>query len=258
MCLIIFSWRTHPEYKLILVANRDEFYERNTDKADYWKDYPDILAGRDLKAGGTWMGITKKGRFSAITNYRDFRNIKKNAPSRGELTAGFLKGTLSVEDYIQKLKANAHLYNGFNLILGDKDNLYYFSNQNMELTNLKPGIHGLSNHLLNTRWPKVEKGKEKMRRVLKSDLFSSADLIDSFYNVDMAPDHLLPDTGIGLDLERNLSPMFILMDQYGTRCTTVIAIDKNDQVLFQERSFNKGKKLEPDQIYQFKIEPEIK
>ena len=255
MCLIVFAWKSHPQYKLILAANRDEFFERKTKKAQFWQDDSQILAGRDLQAGGTWMGITRNGRFAALTNYRDLKDIKENAPSRGKLTAEYLKENYTVEEFFQKIKENIKEYNGFNLIMGNKDDLWYLSHKKESLIKIKPGIHGLSNHLLNTSWPKVKNGKERMKKIIERDFILSEDLLLALKDETLAPDDQLPDTGVGLELERNLSASFILMDQYGTRCSTILLIDKNDQVLFHERNYEKGKRINPDQIFQFKIEP---
>ena len=160
MCLVVFAHNSHPNYKFIFAANRDEFYDRPTEQADFWEDQPELLAGKDLKADGTWMGITKSGKFAAITNYRDLSNIKEDAPTRGMLVTNFLIGNLNSEEYYNSVKGELSKYNGFNLILGDIDNLYYFSTHTEGLRKLDPGVHGLSNAVLDTPWPKVEKSKK--------------------------------------------------------------------------------------------------
>ena len=158
MCLILFAYRSLPDYRLVLAANRDEFYDRPTRHVAFWDDAPEILAGRDLKAGGTWMGITKKGRFAAITNYRDSGMTIENAPSRGDLVKDFLIGKSRPHDYLESLQNKGQDYNGFNLIIGDGNELFYYSNRDGNIHNIEPGVHGLSNHLLNTPWPKVAQG----------------------------------------------------------------------------------------------------
>ena len=150
MCLIVFANKVHPKYKFIFAANRDEFYDRPTEQADFWKDHSELLAGKDLQAGGTWMGITKGGRFAAVTNYRDLINIKEDAPSRGMLTLDFLNSDIHAEKYYEKLKPSLQDYNGFNLILGSINELFYFSTHTNELEKLEPGIYGLSNATINT------------------------------------------------------------------------------------------------------------
>ncbi len=158
MCLIVFAWRQHPDFPLIVAANRDEFYERPTLAADFWADHPEVLGGRDLKEMGTWLGITRKGRFAALTNYRDPLHVRADAPSRGWLVRDFLTGERGAEDYLARLRDRGAAYNGFSLILGDAAGLYYYSNRGEEgPAALAPGVYGLSNHLLDTPWPKVRR-----------------------------------------------------------------------------------------------------
>jgi uncharacterized protein with NRDE domain len=154
MCLIVFANNISDDYKLIFAANRDEFYDRPTEQADFWDEHPDLLAGKDLQAGGTWLGITKKGKFAAITNFRDLKNIKNDAPSRGNLTLNFLLSDISPKEYYDKLKPTLNNYNGFNLLFGFVDDLQYFSNKTEGLKKLESGIHGISNAVLNTPWQK--------------------------------------------------------------------------------------------------------
>ena len=129
MCLIVFANNFIEDYKLVFAANRDEFYERPSEQAEFWTEHPDLLAGKDLQAGGTWLGITKQGKFAAITNFRDLKNHKKDAPSRGNLTLDFLVNEIEAEEYYNNLKPTLNNFNGFNLLLGDVDQLYYFSNK---------------------------------------------------------------------------------------------------------------------------------
>lgn len=255
MCLILFSYKTHPRYKLIVTANRDEFYERPTSIANFWEDNRNIIAGRDLEAKGTWMGMNKKtGNLSMLTNYRDLANIKVDAPSRGALVSDFLTHDLSVEDYyLDKGKSLAD-HNGFNLVYGQADNLYYTSNEfKGGLKTIPDGIYGLSNHLLNTSWPKVNKGKLKLAAITERRNFEVEHLFEAMYDDERAPDANLPDTGIGLDKERMLSSMFIKSSTYGTRCTTVILVDNNDKVLFAERTYNTSTFDYTTQYYKFKV-----
>src|SRR5215216_7502929 len=195
MCLIFLSLEDHPDYKLIVVANRDEFYNRKTQAAAFWDDHPEILGGRDLAAGGTWLGMSANGKISMITNYRDPKNINPNAPSRGHLVSDYLDGNDTPEKYLGKLEPQAKRYNGFNLITGTTDELWYFSNYREGIEKLDPGLHGLSNHLLDVPWPKVQKGREKMREIVGQP-FTSSDLFGLLYNDEVAKDALLPDTGI--------------------------------------------------------------
>ena len=240
MCLIILSWQARADFPLIMAANRDEFYDRPSLPADFWPDRPDILGGRDLKEGGTWLGITKKGRLAALTNYRDPLSVKANAPSRGWLVKGFLTGDDRPGDYLEGLQKEAPRYNGFSLILGDDSGLYYFSNRgDGGVRQLSPGIHGLSNHLLDTPWPKVKKAGENFRRVLEGKgRPQSEDLFELLTDSSCSEDCDLPDTGIGLEWERILSSVFIASPVYGTRSSTVLMIDRFGRVLFEDRQFN--------------------
>ncbi len=238
MCLLLVSYNTHPEYKLIIAANRDEFYNRPAEPAAYWKEYPLLLAGRDLQAGGTWLGITRQGRLAAITNYRDMKNLKTEAPSRGELVKDFLTGTESPGKFSERLLTSAEKYNGYNLIFGDMHELRYFSNQTKKPVKLLPGIYGLSNHLLDTPWHKVEKSKTSFKKILSKENILPEALFEILTDTSVPPDELLPDTGLALEIERAVSPVFVATPFYGTRSSTVILIDKNNRVTFIEKSLN--------------------
>jgi len=237
MCLIFTAINYHPVYKLIVAANRDEFYNRKTAVANYWTDYPHVLGGRDLQAGGTWMGMTKSGKISMLTNYRDPLNIMANAPSRGHLVADYLEQDLGPGSYLKEIQSKGRQYNGFNLILGTIDQLSYLSNYKDGITNLDHGLYGLSNHLLDTPWPKVVRGKKKLAPLLgKSDL-TTEELMEFLYDDTIATQDL-PDTGIGTERERALSSMFIKTPNYGSRCSTVILVDKENRVQFSERVYD--------------------
>ena len=237
MCLIVFANNFHKDYKLIFAANRDEFYNRPTEAAHLWNNYPELLAGQDLQAGGTWMGITKSGRFAAITNYRDMKNIKENAPSRGNLTLDFLTSDISPEKYFAEIKNEFKNYNGFNLIFGDADDLFYISNIQSQLKKIEPGIHGLSNAFLDTKWPKVDKSKQRLEKSISDNQISEEGLMKILDDKSFAEDENLPETGVGIELERVLSSVFIKTEKYGTRCSTVLLIDQQDNVQFIERTY---------------------
>ncbi|GIV36716.1 MAG: hypothetical protein KatS3mg032_1095 [Cyclobacteriaceae bacterium] len=237
MCLIFLSLNNHPRYKLIVAANRDEFYKRKTAPAHFWNDFPHILGGRDLEAGGTWMGITRQGKIAMVTNYRDIRSLKPLAPSRGILVSDFLANGDKPAVYINRISGRASDYNGFNLIIGTADEMFYYSNQKAEPERLRSGVYGLSNHLLDTPWPKVEKGKKGFEEIIRSP-FTENDLLEFLYNDEQAPDDQLPDTGVGLERERILSSMFIKSPDYGSRCSTIILIDYDNQVRFTERAYH--------------------
>jgi len=238
MCLLLIAINSNPNYKLIIAANRDEFYGRPTMPAHFWNDYPSILAGKDIQAGGTWLGITKTGRISAITNIRKGLKQKDNAPTRGLLTADYLRNNIDPLDYLKIVKQIASNYNGFNLILGDTENFYYFSNMQGSIEKLENGIYGLSNGFLDSDWPKVVESKIKLENVIKANNFSPEELFNILNDRSIAEDNLLPNTGVDLEIERILSAVFIKTEKYGTRCSTVITIYKDDKVNFVERTFN--------------------
>ena len=238
MCLIFLSLDCHPTYKLIVVANRDEFYSRKTAPAQFWKDHPDVLGGRDLEAGGTWMGVSKSGSVSMVTNYRDPKNINPSAPSRGHLVSDFLMNDEDPLEYLGWVERSGYQYNGFNLIVGKKSDLYYYSNYKEVIEKITPGIHGLSNHFLDTPWPKVTAGVNKMRPLMEEKDPDPDALLNAIYDDTIAQDHELPDTGIGLERERWLSAMFIKSPGYGSRSSTVLMIDRSDHVVFVERVYD--------------------
>ena len=238
MCLILFAWKVHPNFPLVLAANRDEFHERPSAPADFWDDAPDLLAGRDLRDGGTWLGITRRGRVAALTNYRDPASLKTGAPSRGMLVSDYLRGRENPGAYLEQIEPEAGRFNGFNLLVGDPDELYCFSNRGAR-ERLQPGIYGLSNHLLNTLWPKVAQGKKALETLLQRGNEPSPEALFALLaDRTRSADDRLPDTGIGLEWERLLSPLFIENPAYGTRSSTVLLIDRNGDVTFIERVFN--------------------
>ena len=240
MCLILFAWKMQENFPLALAANRDEFYERPSAPADFWDDAPDLLAGRDLQEGGTWLGITRKGRLAALTNYRDPASLKIGAPSRGRLVSDYLRGRETPEVYLRRIGPDADRFNGFSLLVGDPDQLFCFSNRGAPQC-LGPGIYGLSNHLLDTPWPKVAQGKRALKALLKEKKGLSPEaLFELLADGSRPPDGRLPDTGVGLEWERILSPLFIESPVYGTRSSTVLLIDRNGKVTFVERGFNGG------------------
>jgi len=242
MCLINFHYDEHPTYKLIVAANRDEFYERPTASAEFWTDQPNILAGRDLLHMGTWLGVTKSGRFAALTNYRDPREANVGKKSRGDIVTNFLTKNVSPEVFLETLKERKGDYTGFNILVGDADSLFYFSNKQVEVTEVSAGTHGLSNQFLNTAWPKVVKGRTKLRDYVMGHAIIDTDvLFDIISDADVAPDTLLPNTGVGLDLERQLSPIFIKTPNYGTRSSTVLLVGHDQSITFVERTFVSGK-----------------
>jgi uncharacterized protein with NRDE domain len=238
MCLIFLSLKQHPTYKLIVAANRDEFYNRKTSPADFWKDHSNIVGGRDLEAQGTWLAMTTSGKISMLTNYRDPKNINPIAPSRGQLVSDYLEQDVASEEYLKKIERKAKAYNGFNLLVGNPEEFYYLSNYKIGIDKITSGFFGLSNHLLETPWPKVKNGKRKFEQHLRSENISSHLLFEFLYDGERASDDQLPETGIGLERERALSSMFIKSPNYGSRCSTVILIDQQNNVEFSERVYD--------------------
>jgi len=237
MCLILFAYKMHPEYPLIVAANRDEFFQRPTAPVHFWDDEPNILAGRDLEKMGTWMGVTKFGRFAALTNYRDPSESTVGKRSRGELVRSALKFKGEISDFFKIVQAESNQFPSFNFIAGDKDQLYYFSNTEGIIRELTPGIYGLSNHLLNTPWPKVEVGRDSLRKLLNKNVTDLADqLFKLLMKTDPFPDELLPNTGVPIEMERMLSPLYIKSDDYGTRSSTVMLMS-NKEISYIERIY---------------------
>jgi len=252
MCLLLIALKQHPAYKLVLAANRDEYYDRPTAPAKFWKDNPDLLAGRDLKAGGTWLGITRTGRLAAITNYRDPAHTREHAPSRGDLVLHFLESKVSARRYLDHIRKEGDQYNGFNLVLGSIEELFWYSNRGDGIRRLSKGMYGLSNHLLDTPWPKVEKAKKRLSSVLASgEEVQPEDLFGILGDRTRPADDVLPGTGVGLEWERILSPVFISSPVYGTRSSTIILVDHQDRVLFMERTYNAHPHQFQEVIYRF-------
>jgi uncharacterized protein with NRDE domain len=238
MCLILTALDSHPDYSLLVAANRDEFYDRPTAAAAFWPDSPWILAGRDLQAGGTWLGIDRRGRFAAVTNYRQGEREPAAPRSRGLLVSDYLAADIDVRAHLDLVECDAALYNGFNLIAGDARELHYFSNREGRTRALGPGIYGLSNHLLDTAWPKVTSTKSALHALLSG---GGSELVPNLFALlsdrRQATDESLPRTGIGLAWERLLSSAFVASGEYGTRSSTVVLVGRNGGVVFVERSF---------------------
>lgn len=239
MCLILISYRRGEDYPLIIAANRDEFFSRPTSPAHYWQDYPFILAGRDLEQGGTWMGITRQGEFAAVTNLREPPLKKSGAVSRGLLVSEYLTGSETPGRYMSKVLKKSGQYDAFNLLVGDESELCFLCSREKKILKLAPGLYGISNGDLDCPWPKVIRGKRLLGRELELNNGPDPErLLAILADREAAADSQLPDTGIGIGLERKLSPAFINMDGYGTRSSTVLIIDKRHQVEFVERTFN--------------------
>jgi uncharacterized protein with NRDE domain len=238
MCVIFVAYGRHPEYPLILLANRDEYYTRPTLVAGPWEDAPEIFGGRDLVGGGTWLAVNKNGRFAAVTNYRD-----PSAPagdiSRGKLVADYLKSRKTPRHYLNDVREVGASYSGFNLLVGEisaeRMQLLYCSNRIEGIVELSHGIYGLSNHLLDTPWPKVMKGKERLKCLLEGGDISDDRLLEMLADETIADEAELPSTGIPFEAERALSAIFIRTPGYGTRCSTLLKFDSSLNWSLSER-----------------------
>ncbi|MGQ9427169.1 NRDE family protein [Gilvimarinus sp. F26214L] len=253
--MILLAYKAHSELPVVVAANRDERYDRPSRPAGFWPDHPELLAGMDLEAGGTWLGITRNGRFAAVTNFRAGQRRAGTFRSRGELTREFLVGGASPADYARDVVRRGADYQGFNLLLGNMDELVYCENLNHRWERLQPGIYGLSNHLLDTPWPKVISGKNRLTQVLtqwhSSSRAETGQLLDILTDRNIAEDEFLPDTGVGLEAERHLSPIFIEAGQYGTCASTGIIVDETGRTTFHERSFYDREPHE--ELHQFQL-----
>lgn len=239
MCLILFAWKAHPRYSLVLAANRDEFHQRPSSAAHFWEDSPALLAGRDLQAGGTWLGITRSGRFAAITNFRE--PAVPELPlehSRGHLVSNFLESEAKPLEHARQLAGKAENYRGFNLLLGTPAELAYASNRGSGPQPVTPGIHGLSNHLLDTDWPKVQTGRQRLARLLEAEGLEPDKLFDLLADRKPTPGEIPVGPEASLAPEQLMKHYFILSPVYGTRSSNVLLISREGKVQFHERQFS--------------------
>ncbi|WP_028470535.1 NRDE family protein [Neptunomonas japonica] len=247
MCLITFAYQQHPEYSLIMVANRDEFYARPTLDMHFWKDHPNVLAGKDLQQNGTWLGINKNGKLAAVTNFRDGTSIESNVKSRGALTRRFLTKETPAKTYLQELATDSSPYGGFNLLLGDTTGLYYCSNKGAPSERIAPGVYGLSNAYLDSSWPKVDAAKQGLVELIKREL-SIESLANLLHSKHQAADKDLPNTGISYEWEKQLSACFINIPSYGTRATTVLLQKNSGETQIAEFRFNPSGKVSEERF----------
>jgi uncharacterized protein with NRDE domain len=239
MCLIAFCYRRHPGYRLILAANRDEFLDRPTLPLGYNFPGEVLLAGKDLRGGGTWLGLAADGRLAAVTNYRDPARHLRSARSRGEIILEYLRSGLTAAAFLREFAVGAREYNGFNLLLADHRTLIHYSNISGAATVIEPGLHALSNHLLDTPWPKVVRSSELLRQALAGHDAPDRERIFALLADRKRPeDSQLPDTGVGAEWERLLSPIFIHSPGYGTRSSSLVTISDEGLVAFHERTYS--------------------
>lgn len=236
MCLIVFAWKTHADFPLVVAANRDEFHARPTAGARFWDDRPEILAGRDLEGMGTWLGVTRSGKFAAVTNYRDAAPAPREAVSRGLLASRYLESGDAPREFAAEVEADGTAYRGFNFLAGDRAELWWVSNRGGRARRIEPGVHGLSNHLLDTPWPKVTLGKQRLGQVLELAP-AVGPLLDLLADTTEAAERDLPDTGVGAQRERLLSAARIVSPAYGTRSSSALLVGADGKVRFAERSY---------------------
>lgn len=239
MCLILFGFQPNNHFKLVVAANRDEFYRRPSRVAGYWPEHPGLLAGKDLQMGGSWLGITRTGRFAAVTNFRETPPASVPPRSRGDLTTNFLLGEMTPTEYLAEVDTRATEYNAFNLLVGDGDSLYYYCNRQAVIQRLEAGIYGLSNQLLDCEWPKVRSGRQQLARLLQSG-YDEAALFS-----------LLSERGSG---DEPWSAKFIVSPEYGTCAATVLTVDHSGRVSFREKNFSAGGQPTTQQDFHFSIE----
>lgn len=249
MCLIIFAYKSHPEYSLILLANRDEFYDRPSNPMQFWDSEPSILAGQDGMQGGTWLGLNKDGKFAAVTNFRDGLNVKPNAKSRGYLTRDYLQMDLSAVDYLQSIEPMQNRFGEYNLLLGDTTGLYYQSNRDGNAKKLSAGIYGISNALLNSPWPKLLQARMELCEQIKQKHIDINKLEAIMTDEATAEDNQLPDTNISYEFEKLLSSIFIKSENYGTRVTTLLLQKRNGETMMIEQSHEPGYEKERQEFH---------
>jgi uncharacterized protein with NRDE domain len=239
MCLLVFAWKSHPRYRLVMAANRDEFHDRPAAPLGEWQDARGVLAGRDLRSGGTWMGAARPGRYAVVTNFRELEQPAAGAPSRGALVHRFLAGTATPSDYCSGLREHAGEYAGFNLLAGDLDTLHYYSNRNGQSSRpLDAGVFGLSNHWLDSPWPKLLRSRARLAELVATDRIAPDSLFELLADREPADLDETPDTGLPPDWERALSSPFVRHDRYGTRCSTVLLVGHDGQTTLIERRFD--------------------
>jgi uncharacterized protein with NRDE domain len=240
MCLLVLAWRTHPRYRLIVAANRDEYHERPTAPLAKWPEPNDILAGQDLRAGGTWLALDRRHRFGAVTNFRELQRPRRSAPSRGTLVPSFLGQDGGPEDFLAGMETDAPGYSGFNLLISDTDTLWYASNRMDRFArSLPPGVYGLSNEFLDTPWPKLRRVRERFESWLRAP--SSADPVSELFALlaDREPaSDGPPQAGLSPEWERTLSAPFVIHPTYGTRSTTVLLLEPSGDSVMAERRFD--------------------
>ncbi len=257
MCLIVLACDPNPDLRLALAANRDEYHDRPTAPASWWSDVEGVLGGRDLRQGGTWLGITRSGRFAAVTNYREPGAERPDAATRGLLVADFLRSSVAPRDDLAAALARGGEYNGFNLLAGDASGVFWTSNRAGRVEQLSAGVHGLSNHLLDTPWPKVTRTTSRLRELLAATAVPTAEqLLGLLDDRRLADDADLPSTGVPLELERRLSAPVIISDRYGTRSSTAIVVRADGLVTLVEWTRDPRGNVTAEERFELRLAPD--
>jgi uncharacterized protein with NRDE domain len=254
MCLVVFAWRAHSRYRLILAGNRDESHRRPTRDAHWWPDNESILAGRDLQAGGTWLAISKSGRFATVTNFREGPHSTTGFESRGTLVTDFAAGRQTLTEFEASL-ANDR-YAGFSLLASDGDSMIYLSNRDELEANLEPGLYGLSNASLNTPWSKVLRAKAGLESLIDRDSVNETELLRLLSDRQPAPVDQIDTDELPFDLARAISAPFIVAPEYGTRSTTTVLWGMDDTIEFCERRFDPAGNPTGDSRFRFDVTPD--
>lgn len=249
MCLVVFAWKAHPDYKLILAANRDELHARPSQDAHWWPDSPDVLAGRDLQAGGTWLAVSKTGRFATVTNYREQQRLRRGLRSRGEIAANFVAGGDDAMSYVSSLAGDR--YAGVSVIAADNDSICYTSNRGDAPVSLEPGVYGLSNAALDTPWSKLVRSKEALTGLIDSDTVNSTGLLRLLADQSPAPNAEVESGEMPFKLARAMTAPFIVADSYGTRCSTTLLYSAEGEIQFHERRFAANGSASGDSTFRF-------
>jgi len=252
MCLIVFACKAHPDYRLILAANRDEFHARPAEAMQWWPDRPEMLAGRDLQAGGTWLGIGKSGRLAAVTNYREEPATNHRGRSRGELVTGFVRGQEPPLSWCKNLRSGD--FRGFSLLMSDADEMAYVSNRGDDARRLEPGIYGLSNASLDTPWTKVLRSKETLHALIRRGPVEAEQLFRLLGDREPAASDDYAGTGLSPEMARAISAPFIATREYGTRCSTVLLIAKSGRVEIHERRFDSAGRAAGESHFEFAVD----
>jgi uncharacterized protein with NRDE domain len=252
MCLIVFSWHAHPVYRLVLAANRDEYHARPTRDAHWWPDRQHVLAGRDLQAGGTWLAVSRKGRFATVTNYREMQRSTGRLRSRGEIVSRFIGSDTGPNDFVSSV--DGAIYAGYSLLAANRQQMVYSSNRSRDPSVLDPGVYGLSNADLDEAWPKVLRSRDALKRLVDHGTVDETSLMRLLADRTPAPVDEIASSELPFPLARALSAPFIVAGEYGTRCSTTLLWSYDDEVEFCERNFDSSGELAGTRRFRFRID----